>query len=1236
MESEFIIRKGFISRADSKISGSLELTGSLNASGSAFISGSIETPYSITGSDVQIDDWGSVSASLSAVASGATSITLQDVTDNGNTTTNTLVVGGLTSSGNFEINKTVPAIIMTNSGSGGLFVGPVITLRSNTWGTAGANTTMGSFTVADEVGIVRGGMLFNKATSTSSHLEFYNDSTGVANLVISSSGNVDIKHSVTASDAYIDDWGSVSASLASVSSGATSITLQDVTDNGNTTTNDIYISSSKSLYLGANSTIRRELNSGGYENIQLNGSIFLKPNTAASANNGVVIGGNGYLLAPNSSRNAQLNYGSVSGQLGVYRLNVYGAPSTFQYDVNVTGAVTASNFKGDLVGNAATATTATSASYALSSSYAVTASYVAVDNIGGVIENASTASYVEYVNVANKPTLVSGSSQINLSQATGTAATATSASSAGTSTLVQSGNATFDYDGYLTFFASSQTDGQLLYKDASNLKYNPLANKLTLTGSLEVTEGITATVSNATNATYAQNVTVTGKNLSAGTIAKGTPLYFTGSGTSGNLVGIYPADADNPARMPAGGIAGEAITTGNEGLVLISGWINGVDTSAFNAGDQVYVAGGGGYTKTPPTGSALVQKLGNVEKVDSTNGSGVINGPGAVRSVPNIASGFTWVGDGDSVATPTAVSTLSVASAVSASYAATADAVGTLNQDVTVNGNLTVFGTASFTSVTSSQLIVDDSFIAVNVFEPAERFGGLRVYDSGSLSHQATASLAWDSTNNRWIYQNASGSMYSGGMFLSGPRNTGSLGDEPSLTRWYVARGDGGDHLNDSQIYSSGSITIITGSLTTTGKVTVGTVDNHGADPDKFLAIVNGEIVYRTGTQLLSDIGGQQAIQDAASGTGSLNYVTKWTGTNSIGTSILYDNGNYVGIGTTNPVYKLDVSGSDIQVNGARIGKGPGNFEDNVVFGIDALASNTTGEGNIAIGYKALTNTTTNGANVAIGSYTGENIVGDYNFALGASVLQASGAASPVTANQNTLIGAYAAWAISQTSNYNTAVGSAILQQYDGGSSNTIMGQAPLYYLKTGDGNTVLGRIGMLNLLSGSNNTALGNAAGGGIVTGSFNTIIGANISGLSSTLNNNIILADGQGNIRYRYQDGTTTLSGPVEITGGTDVVFKSVSATGTSTITPAVIDSTSYDGLFFDYIIVSGVNRRAGTLTVVWSDPDLEWKDVSTLDLGDTTGAEFTPVFNGTDVEIELALPSGTWRCKGTLRYM
>jgi hypothetical protein len=45
-------------------------------------------------------------------------------------------------------------------------------------------------------------------------------------------------------------------------------------------------------------------------------------------------------------------------------------------------------------------------------------------------------------------------------------------------------------------------------------------------------------------------------------------------------------------------------------------------------------------------------------------------------------------------------------------------------------------------------------------------------------------------------------------------------------------------------------------------------------------------------------------------GSGSTNYVAKFTGTTTLGNSIIYDTGTNVGIGTTNPGEKLEVSGN--------------------------------------------------------------------------------------------------------------------------------------------------------------------------------------------------------------------------------------------------------------------------------------------------------------------------------------
>ena len=50
-------------------------------------------------------------------------------------------------------------------------------------------------------------------------------------------------------------------------------------------------------------------------------------------------------------------------------------------------------------------------------------------------------------------------------------------------------------------------------------------------------------------------------------------------------------------------------------------------------------------------------------------------------------------------------------------------------------------------------------------------------------------------------------------------------------------------------------------------------------------------------------------------GSGTANYVSKWTSSSAQGNSTIYDNGN-VGIGTTNPGEKLTISGGNLLVAG--------------------------------------------------------------------------------------------------------------------------------------------------------------------------------------------------------------------------------------------------------------------------------------------------------------------------------
>jgi hypothetical protein len=138
-----------------------------------------------------------------------------------------------------------------------------------------------------------------------------------------------------------------------------------------------------------------------------------------------------------------------------------------------------------------------------------------------------------------------------------------------------------------------------------------------------------------------------------------------------------------------------------------------------------------------------------------------------------------------------------------------------LTKDLYVSGtsyfnNVTVYGTQSVQYITSSQLNIGTNIISVNTDVPTIRFGGLSVYDSGSTG--LTGSILWDSEANHWVYTNPSGSTYSGGMFISGPRSS-ALGSEQGTTACRLLVGQGGDHLTSSMIYHDSTVTCVPNTL---------------------------------------------------------------------------------------------------------------------------------------------------------------------------------------------------------------------------------------------------------------------------------------------------------------------------------------------------------------------------------------------------------------------------------------
>ena len=128
-------------------------------------------------------------------------------------------------------------------------------------------------------------------------------------------------------------------------------------------------------------------------------------------------------------------------------------------------------------------------------------------------------------------------------------------------------------------------------------------------------------------------------------ISKGQVVYI--SGISGNTTIVSLADADDSAKMPAFGIAGETASSGNPIDVINFGILSGINTGSFAEGDELFVdTTAGALVNTAPTGeSTALQKIAKVTRSDSSAGSIIIMGAGRSNAVPNLNTGRLFVGN---------------------------------------------------------------------------------------------------------------------------------------------------------------------------------------------------------------------------------------------------------------------------------------------------------------------------------------------------------------------------------------------------------------------------------------------------------------------------------------------------------------------------------------------------------------------------------------------------------------
>ena len=125
--------------------------------------------------------------------------------------------------------------------------------------------------------------------------------------------------------------------------------------------------------------------------------------------------------------------------------------------------------------------------------------------------------------------------------------------------------------------------------------------------------------------------------------------------------------------------------------------------------------------------------------------------------------------------------------------------------------------------------------------------------------------------------------------------------------------------------------------------------------------------------------------------------------------------------------------------------------------------------------------------------------------------------------------------------------------------------------------------------------------------------VTGGTYSGGSITLNNN---------------DGTTSQITGLEILTHIGLVNDSNVSVSGSTIDS--VNTNTYRGVFFDYVIDDGTNYRAGTIQAVWSSTDIDFNDFSTVDIGTTNNFSWGMELDGNNALLKANILGGTWNIR------
>lgn len=345
-------------------------------------------------------------------------------------------------------------------------------------------------------------------------------------------------------------------------------------------------------------------------------------------------------------------------------------------------------------------------------------------------------------------------------------------------------------------------------------------------------------------------------NNTGSTLTDGQIVYVAGS--TGELPSVSLANASSETTSGATiGMITESIANGADGFVTTSGIVHGLNTLAFNEGDLLWLGTTAGtYTSTKPSSPNHLVLIGYVIKKAGGNGSILVKIQNTQELDECSDVLFSGLTNNDLLVYETASSLWKNKSLSTVlGYTPANDA-----NVVHLTGNETIAGVKTFSNfVKSGLLFINES----------GGFGNITGYTQ--LGGTADYFQVINGTNTK-----STKFIHNGSRNLTMPAADGTL----ALT---------------SDLHNPVTIGTANGLSLSTQVLSLGLAS----------ASTNGAL---SSTDWNTFNNKQNALTNPITGTGTTNYLPKFTGSTALGNSLIYEIGSTIGIGTTSPFSALHIS----------------------------------------------------------------------------------------------------------------------------------------------------------------------------------------------------------------------------------------------------------------------------------------------------------------------------------------